>query len=232
MCLTLFGFGWLRDTSSTSSLLSKLGFRKSFVNVLLQLSLCVEREIPYSFHYSWLWLLCSSFWIKIQNLTKNKFQNLVQVAPIGLLSLEFPKRLCVWLVAWWRPSFVKLAEKLWISEGPSIYNDLQQIDQCHHQTGDQEKWHEWTEMSPGYSQNVAQTAFIAVMSGASGGWQRQIRYRTVLRWGWRDGGGSQSIHVKKNYGNFQCDASNQQSVKTKRKKIPKLVSAWRNYTEV
>lgn len=79
------------------------------------------------------------------------------------------------LVGRWWPSLVKLAEKLWIGEGSAIYNRLQQIDQCHHQAGDQEEGHERTEMSPGFSQNVAQTTFIVVMSGATGGRQRQTR---------------------------------------------------------
>lgn len=74
-----------------------------------------------------------------------------------------------------RPSLFKLAEKLWIGEGPSIYNCLQQIEQYHHQAGDQEEWHEWTEMSPGYSQDVAQTTFIVVMGGAAGRLHRQTR---------------------------------------------------------
>lgn len=66
------------------------------------------------------------------------------------------------------PALLKFAEEQWVGEGPSVHNALHQVDQHHHQAGDQEEGNEGTEMRPHNTHTIAETSVVTVVRGLTG----------------------------------------------------------------
>lgn len=74
--------------------------------------------------------------------------------------------LILWLV-WPRPALLKLLEKEWVSEGPTVDDNPQYVHKHHHQEANQEEREEGAEMSPGHTHPINQTAPVPCMGGVS-----------------------------------------------------------------